>query len=186
VAQIGPFDAGDQIVIQCVAALDECTTGIRPNWVIDSLQIVPSVQIGSAITPVTFTVEALATVPGQANPSVSYQWERNDGAGFVAIQGAINSSYTLFPTIADNGARFRCVVSVAGAGSVVSDAALLTVGSGGSALTIQRSGGNVTIDYSGTLESAPTVNGPWTEVTGATSPYTTPANEAAKFYRSRQ
>ena len=38
----------------------------------------------------------------------------------------------------------------------------------------------------GTLESAPAVTGPWTPVSGATSPFTAPAAEAARFYRARQ
>ena len=54
-------------------------------------------------------------------------------------------------------------------------------------LSISRSGNQVTVSWSaGTLESAPAVTGPWTPVSGATSPYTTPAAEAARFYRARQ
>jgi hypothetical protein len=34
-----------------------------------------------------------------------------------------------------------------------------------------------------TLEEAPSLSGPWTEVTGATSPYTLPMSGAMKFYR---
>ncbi|MBX7106728.1 MAG: hypothetical protein K1X57_21820, partial [Gemmataceae bacterium] len=42
-------------------------------------------------------------------------------------------------------------------------------------VSIAASGSNVTVTYSAgsTLQSAATVNGPWTDVTGATSPYTT-------------
>ncbi len=36
------------------------------------------------------------------------------------------------------------------------------------------------------LQSAPAVTGPWTEVTGATNPYTTPATAAQVFYRTVQ
>ncbi len=54
-------------------------------------------------------------------------------------------------------------------------------------LSISRSGNQVTVSWSaGTLESAPAVTGPWTPVAGANSPYTTPATEAARFYRARQ
>ena len=54
-------------------------------------------------------------------------------------------------------------------------------------LVIARNGTQITVSWDGgTLESAPAVTGPWTPVSGATSPYTTPATEAARFYRARQ
>jgi hypothetical protein len=52
---------------------------------------------------------------------------------------------------------------------------------------ITVAGGNVTITFStGALQSAPSVSGPWADVTGATSPYTTPATGDGMFYRLRQ
>lgn len=47
------------------------------------------------------------------------------------------------------------------------------------------SGGNLTLEWTGggTLQTAPAVTGPWTDVAGATSPYSTPANAAAAFYQ---
>ncbi len=54
-------------------------------------------------------------------------------------------------------------------------------------LSIARSGAQVIVSWSaGALESAPEVSGPWTPVAGATSPFTTPTTEAARFYRARQ
>jgi len=38
----------------------------------------------------------------------------------------------------------------------------------------------------GTLEAAEVITGPWTAVTGATSPHTTPATGAARFFRVRR
>jgi hypothetical protein len=65
----------------------------------------------------TFTVEATGTAP------LAFQWQR-DGAG---IAGAIASTYTTNAlAAADDGARYRCVVSNA-AGSATSEAAVLTV-----------------------------------------------------------
>ena len=65
----------------------------------------------------TFIVEAVGA------ESLSYQW-RKDG---VNIPGAVNASYTTPPTaLADDGARFTCVVSNTH-GSAESDAAALTV-----------------------------------------------------------
>ncbi len=53
-------------------------------------------------------------------------------------------------------------------------------------LTISLSGNNVTLDWEGdgTLQSAPAVTGPWTDV-GATKPHTAPISGAALFFRVR-
>jgi glucose/arabinose dehydrogenase len=65
----------------------------------------------------TFSVGASGSTP------LSYQWQRN----MVNISGATSSSYTLMSaTLADNGARFRCVVSNS-FGSATSNEASLTV-----------------------------------------------------------
>ena len=45
-------------------------------------------------------------------------------------------------------------------------------------------GGQINIEFtSGTLESAPSINGPWTPVDGATSPFIEDMIDASKFYR---
>src|SRR6185503_14105579 len=65
----------------------------------------------------TFTVSATGSTP------LSYQWQRN----MVNIGGATSSSYTLASTtLADNGAKFRCVVTNA-FGNATSNEATLTV-----------------------------------------------------------
>lgn len=52
---------------------------------------------------------------------------------------------------------------------------------------IQRDGTNVVITFpSGKLESAPHMTGPWEDVPGAASPYSTPATEPQRFFRTRQ
>jgi len=47
-------------------------------------------------------------------------------------------------------------------------------------------GGKVTITYTGTLASSATVNGTYTDVTGATSPYTVPTGPRQTFFRTHQ
>ncbi|HOW68773.1 MAG TPA: hypothetical protein P5186_23630 [Candidatus Paceibacterota bacterium] len=49
-------------------------------------------------------------------------------------------------------------------------------------ISIERSGANVVITFTGTLQSADSVTGPWTDVPGA-SPATIPA-QGIKFYRA--
>ena len=52
--------------------------------------------------PATFMVAATGSTP------LSYQWQRNQ----INISGANASSYTILnTTLADNGAKFRCVVT---------------------------------------------------------------------------
>ena len=53
------------------------------------------------------------------------------------------------------------------------------------ALSVVNNGdGTVTVTFEGTLQSAPTVNGPWSDVDGA-SPLTIPADQAAQFGRAK-
>jgi len=41
------------------------------------------------------------------------------------------------------------------------------------------------VTFEGTLQSADSVNGPWSDVEGATSPLTIPADQAAQFGRAK-
>ena len=53
------------------------------------------------------------------------------------------------------------------------------------ALTLSKSGNNYVLTYTGTLQSAITVNGTYADVTGASSPYTIPTGAASmRFYRA--
>ena len=53
------------------------------------------------------------------------------------------------------------------------------------AISVVNNGdGTVTVTFEGTLQSAPTVNGPWSDVDGA-SPLTIPADQAAQFGRAK-
>lgn len=53
-------------------------------------------------------------------------------------------------------------------------------------LAIARSNATVVVTYTGTLQSATNVVGPYLDMTGAPNPYTTPATGPAMFYRARQ
>lgn len=116
----------------------------------------PASQTVSVGQPVTFSVIASGTAP------LTYQWQRNGSN----ITGANSSSYTLqSATLADNGAKFRVVVSNS-FGSVTSNEATLTVqqqtlsfsaasyntseGAGSFNITVTRAlgtAGEVSIDY---------------------------------------
>jgi hypothetical protein len=52
-------------------------------------------------------------------------------------------------------------------------------------LSFARDGANLVLTYTGTLQSADVVTGPYTDVIGATSPYSTPTTGAPKYFRTR-
>ena len=53
------------------------------------------------------------------------------------------------------------------------------------ALSIVNNGdGSVTVTFEGKLQAANSVNGPWADVEGATSPLTIPVDEAMQFGRA--
>lgn len=57
-------------------------------------------------------------------------------------------------------------------------------GGGDAAITsVSSAGGNISITYTGKLQSAPTVLGPWSDVVGAASPYSEAIASGAKFFR---
>jgi hypothetical protein len=53
-------------------------------------------------------------------------------------------------------------------------------------ISIAQSGANIVVTYTGTLQSATTVNGTYTDVSGATSPHSVPVSSAPLFFRARQ
>ena len=52
-------------------------------------------------------------------------------------------------------------------------------------LSLSRTGDAITVTFTGNLQSATSISGPFSNVTGATSPYTVPAPTGGSlFYRS--
>ncbi|MFM7554854.1 MAG: hypothetical protein ACKPAH_06075, partial [Verrucomicrobiota bacterium] len=99
-------------------------------------------------------------------------------------------SYTSYQVL------FPTVVDAAKANSMqIAEVALIGTASGGGGGDALRftgikanADGTVTITWTGggTLQSATSPSGPWTDVAGATSPLTVPANQAAQFARIRR
>ena len=56
----------------------------------------------------------------------------------------------------------------------------------GHRLVIDRDGTGAVLGFMGTLQSADSVLGPWTDVPGATSPHTVSVTSGAKFYRAAE
>jgi hypothetical protein len=68
-----------------------------------------------------------------------------------------------------------------------SPGAIAPDGAGGAApaLNVVNNGdGTVTVTFEGKLQTAATVNGPWADVEGATSPLTIPADQAQQYGRA--
>jgi hypothetical protein len=137
----------------------------------------PASQTITAGQTTTFSVTATGTAP------LSYQWQKNA----TAITGATSSSYTTPATTAsDNGAQFAVVVSNS-AGSVTSNAAILTVNNPPAVIT-QPVNQTVVAGQAATFSVTGTGTAPlsyqWRKnganVSGATaSTYTTPATTAS-------
>jgi hypothetical protein len=172
VVNVGSFNAGDVVRVEFFAGNDGNTTGPQtPSWEIDAVRL----GQGAAQT-VTFSVGATGVNSEGSNPTKSYQWYRDDGAGFVPISGANGASYTFAPQASDNGARFRAVVNIPGA-SATSTVATLTVSAGGPTLTLGRSAGVITLSWAAParLQFATSLTPPvnWQDVnTGGATTYT--------------
>jgi hypothetical protein len=112
----------------------------------------PSNQSVSEGQPVTFTVGATGTAP------FSYQWQRNS----IDISGANATSYTISSvSLADNGAKFRCVVSNS-FGTANSSEATLTVAANPPPLAIAIEGNT---DHAIALDSVTMVRDPFPVLT---------------------
>jgi hypothetical protein len=59
-------------------------------------------------------------------------------------------------------------------------------GGGTPTIAMSSAGGAITITFTGGLEAADSITGPWSDVTGATSPYTVNTSGTMKFYRTKQ
>jgi hypothetical protein len=177
-AVLGSFKQGDTIVVAFVGAWDECSRASVPSWVVKDL----SLSFGKAAQASTFTVAGTATLHGDPL-TLSYQWQRNDGAGFVDIAGANSASFTLYPTAADLTATFRVIVSAPGA-SVTSSTAKLTGSAPPPTIGVALVNGLPSITFTGRLQSATTVNGTYNDVQNATNPYPVPAGQQMLFFRS--
>lgn len=174
-AILGNFTTGDKISVQFLGGWDDCSTGKTPSWVIKDIKL----SYSSAPQNVTFTSAATVKRQGNGVP-FTYQWQRNDGAGYVDIAGATGASYSFFPTVAaDLAATFRVVVGVPGK-YVPSDEVRVTPPR--PEVTVSANGANVVVSFTGKLQSSTSISGPFSDVSGATSPYVAPASGSGNLY----
>jgi hypothetical protein len=93
---------------------------------------------------------------GLSSPAITIQASTQNGLGFgsTAFRAPINAIQLVSPSVAPAGPP----------------------------ISIAHSGGNLVITYSGKLQAGDAVTGPFSDVAGATSPYTVTPAGGAKFY----
>lgn len=98
-------------------------------------------------------------------------------AGYISIspQSANTCDRSLLPTFASRIADFESVWKEA-SGAAAGQLLMKSIRAQGSALTIE---------YSGVLQSADQVLGPWADVPGAVNPFSFSAEGPTEFWRSR-
>jgi hypothetical protein len=88
-----------------------------------------------------------------------------------------------------NGLLFdEIYISTTGYNSTLPQGSPSTPGVGPKFGVVNRTGTNLTIEWTGggSLETASSIVGPWTTLTGASSPYSTTTGNAPRFFRVRK
>lgn len=179
-ALLGTFKKNDTVVVQFLGAWDDCTTADVPGWVIKNFKLAYG-----PVKPSIFSAEATAKKRG--NPvSFTYQWQRDDGAGFSNLPNENAATYRIFPVEADFKARFRVLVKVPGKELASNVVKLTKDPPGPPVISIASPGGTVTITFTGKLTAATKVDGTYTEVIGAQSPYPVANPTTMMFYRAEK
>jgi hypothetical protein len=122
---IATLSSSDNGTYTCVVT-DDCHSGASAITKTATLTVNSPPSISTQPLPVTVTAGTSATfsVVAAGSGTLSYQWQR-DGAN--ATGTAQSASYTLAgTTVADNGAKFKCIVTNS-CNSVTSTEVLLTV-----------------------------------------------------------
>jgi hypothetical protein len=144
-------------------------------------------------------VDGVNVVTGQigATPFGPHEAQYLSAATTAAAGGGVDLRWSLNATAQlladeDNEVKEVYVSSVQIRNGRMSDAAIAAMGAPTAnkipgLITATRSGGSIVINWTGTvLESAPSVNGPWTVIPGAAHPYTITAPTGNVFFKAAQ
>ena len=192
-AQVGTVNNGLQFRCTVSAACDNSSVTSAAA----TLTVATCVPAGIATSPTNITVNALDTASFSVTASGSsptYQWQTNNGGGWVNIGGATSATYTTPPeSVANNNLEFQCVVSVAcNSSSATSSPATLTVVCNTAGVSNPQNqttiaGQTATFSVLGsgsdaTYQWATNNGGGWFNIIGATNAsYTTPPEIAANY-----
>ncbi len=142
----------------------------------------------------SFSYNARNCCGGTIGFTVSVGGEELGSVSDVQPVGGENAYHSASYSFVAAGTEAELVFSATAAGdaTLLLDAVSVSKAAGGGggeapALSIVNNGdGTVTVTYEGTLQAAATVNGPWEDVEGATSPLTVDADAPATFARARK
>jgi len=131
-------------------------------------------------------IEFLET--GDAFASVLVRLER-DGTVDVAYRGEVlihNASFPNWTSLANGRFVFAARTGGSSENQFIDDIAIsATLQAAAPTLAIALDGDNLVLSYTGSIQAADRVEGPYADVTGATSPLRVQAEGVAKFYRAR-
>lgn len=145
---------------------------------------------GTAPNSVGFALDLVTGNPAQANPAITAVgtaqgdqtggWSANDFAPLRKADGSL-ATYSLGP---NTTVRLTITQGTSDLDYIL----FYPIGGGGEGpqITVSRNAtGAPVITFEGVLESATSITGQWAPVAGATSPYTAPTSDSARFFRSR-
>jgi hypothetical protein len=132
---------------------------------------------GSVNNGTSFTMIGSGTVPAFPDRFIRRELYFDNATAYTSYK-------VVFPTVANaTGANSMQIADVELLGFV---GGTLAVGPNLPAMSIDTTAGVTKITYTGTLQSSATANGTYTDVTGATSPYTVITTTGSQFYRAKQ
>ncbi len=111
-AGLGPFNAGDVISVQFIAAWDDCSEANEPSWEITRLQFTPALEdrrtapvITNPALPANAAIQEgkAYTLTAAVTGQTSVQWFK-DG---LAISGATALSYTIASATPDDAGQYH-------------------------------------------------------------------------------
>ena len=125
-----PLSTDDDGDLFRVVVIDDNGCTATSSSALLTINLPPSVT-APADAEVNVTQTAMFSVIATGNDPFTYQWQVDDGMGFMDIAGATADSYTTPPAmIDDDGSLYRCVVTDANGCVTISANATLTVVSG--------------------------------------------------------
>lgn len=141
--------------------------------------------VGMSVCPKAAATLRVQPVNGVA--PYTYQWRR----GAVPLAGATNAALFLPSVTATNTGTYDVLITDNAATSTTSAGVVVALDSGAACLTlsVDFSGPNLVITWSDptvVLQHAPAPNGPWTDLLGATSPFTVPPTNSGEYFRLKK
>jgi hypothetical protein len=191
VLMTGYLDTGDPSTSHVtITGIPDALTGFGYDLYVYALGGVPGRGGGYRVLDSTGKVlKDYVLAQSSTNPSSYVEVPQNLAAGahgtgnYIVFRGLNASTITLEATTAKpqgSGSPARAPINA------IQLVPTTTSAPSKPTLSIKSTAAGIEISYQGTLQSSATVNGGYTDVTGAANPYPTTAAGKAKFFRARQ